>query len=110
MINKIIDISHYNNISDFDKIKDDGIIGIFHKATEGLGLIDAKYLKRKSILIQKGFLFGSYHYIKQNGIEEAKQFLEVVNHIDNELLVLDYEVNLNITECEKFVETIFENV
>lgn len=35
-LNVIIDLSHFDNVTDFAAAKAEGIVGALHKATEGL--------------------------------------------------------------------------
>ncbi len=51
--NCVIDISHWQKITNFDAIRNDGIVGVIHKATESMGYIDAKYQNRKNKLLEK---------------------------------------------------------
>ena len=113
MLNTIIDISHWQKIFSLDKIKAAGIIGIIHKATEGKRNTDNKFLQRKPDIIKAGFLFGSYHFLRNNGRLEAERYLDIVRPQDNELIMLDTEAqNLttrqNIIESEAFVKRIYE--
>ena len=36
----IVDLSHYDNVRDWDAVKAFGILGVINKATEGPGLTD----------------------------------------------------------------------
>lgn len=113
MLNCVIDISHWQKVFDFDKIKNAGIVGVIHKATESLSNLDEKYANRKQAFIDRGFLFGSYHFLRRDGIKEANRFLDIVKPTDTELICLDAEAqNLTvkqlITESENFVSQIYE--
>lgn len=112
--NAVVDLSHHNKITDFHAIINDGIVGIIHKATEGLSMKDAKYDNRKAKWLDLNMLWGSYHFAsKGSGKEQALRFLDVVKPVKGELLVLDYEKSLSgklmsIDEAEKFVSYIQE--
>ena len=43
----VVDLSHHNEVADFDKIKAAGIAGIIHKATEAIGFVDNMYAVRR---------------------------------------------------------------
>ena len=47
-LNVVIDMSHFNTVTDFDTVKGDGIVGVIHKATEGLGYVDPEYQARRA--------------------------------------------------------------
>lgn len=106
--NLVIDLSHHNIITDFDMIINSGVLGIIHKATEGTTFVDKKYANRKVAWLNRDGLWGAYHFIKRDGETEAKHFLDVVNPDKQTLLALDYEVNIDKSECEKFVKVIFD--
>src|SRR4030095_289618 len=113
MINTVIDISHWQKILDRKKMKQAGISGIIHKATQGMGNTDNKFLQRKPDIIDAGFLFGSYHFLGSNGKKEAERYIDLVEPKENELIMLDTEAqNLttrqNIIESEAFVTRVFE--
>ncbi len=37
-LNVVIDLSHYNTVTNFSDVKAGGIVGVIHKATEGTKL------------------------------------------------------------------------
>jgi lysozyme len=108
-LNVVIDLSHYNNVTDFNTIKADGIVGIIHKATEGTGDTDPMYLARRSQALAAGLWWGAYHFgTGDDGVAQAKHFLSVVNPTSTDLLVLDFEQNttgssMTLDEAEQFV-------
>lgn len=106
--NYVIDLSHHNIIKDFDLLADSGIYGIIHKATQGISYRDKKYENRKYAWLNREKLWGAYHFIKRDGRAEAQHFLDVVNPDGQTLLALDYEVDIDKYECEKFVEVIYD--
>lgn len=114
MINSVIDISHWQKIIDIDKIKASGIIGVIQKATQGTGMTDTKFAGRRIAFKEKGFLFGSYHFLSRNGRAEADHYLDVIGDVPaDEMIMLDTESQAlstrdNIIQSEKFVERIFE--
>ncbi len=93
----IID-AYYNNSIDWDEMqKDKRVVGILHKATEGIDFVDPEYQTRKNIAKQKGYKWGSYHLLRKgNTIEQAEFYLETVgrNNID-EITALDVECTEN---------------
>lgn len=110
---RVIDISHYQRISSLDGLLNGGVIAVIHKATEGMGNVDAKYANRRAAW--KG-LFGSYHFLrcygKISGDQEAEFFLDHVKPLPGELIALDAEAqNLTlddlISHSEEFVQKIY---
>jgi lysozyme len=91
-INVVIDLSHHNIIKSFEKVRDAGIRGIIHKATQGLSFTDQKYRNRKLGSLEAEIMWGAYHFAALgNGKEQADYFLDFVKPAATDLLVLDYE-------------------
>ena len=49
MLNNVIDISHYQTVTSFQEVKNNGIVGVIHKATQSTTLVDAKYHARRAL-------------------------------------------------------------
>ncbi len=95
-LNAVIDISHHNGAHlDFVKAKAAGVIGVIHKATQGLSPPDPLYAINKKKALDAGLLWGAYHFASGgDGVNQAEHFLDVVGDTKNTLLVLDFEPNL----------------
>jgi lysozyme len=112
LLNAVIDLSHHNTVTSFQKIKDAGILGIIHKATQGTGFIDNKYAGRRSGARDAGLMFGSYHFgIRGDPKGQADHYLEKADPGEKDLIVLDFEPNSNggtmtLREAEAFVERV----
>jgi lysozyme len=112
ILNAIADLSHHNRVADFAAAKDDGVLGIIHKATQGFRYLDPKYQSRRPKALDAGLMWGAYHFgVGGDGIAQAQYFLEVVRPEPTDLLVLDFEPNpggrtMSIEEAEEFVEYI----
>jgi lysozyme len=108
-INVVIDLSHFNNVTSFETVKGDGIVGVLHKATQGTSMLDPKYHTRKPEALAAGLWWGAYHFgVGGDGVAQAKYFLSVVSPGPNDLLVLDLEQNpsgasMTLAEAEAFV-------
>gem|GEM_PF-5139123 len=95
-VNVVIDISHWNESVDFKLAKEDGILGVIHKATQGLEYVDPKYAERRKAAEEEGHLWGAYHFgVGENGKGQAEHFLETVGDNSQVLLALDIEENRN---------------
>ena len=112
MLNTVIDISHHNNVANFQQVKDNGILGVIHKATQGRTFVDAKYHNRRQRALDAGLLWGAYHFATKGHVEQqVDHFLETVNPADTDLLVLDFEPNgesgtMTRAEAEAFVNRV----
>jgi len=108
---KVLDISHYDSISSFQKMYDFGVRGLIHKATQGTGYLDDKYVKRRRQALDAGFLWGAYHFGTKNDIEgQVNHFLEYAQPDDNTLVALDYEPyrtsQMTLEGARKFLQLI----
>src|SRR5215831_19286701 len=108
--NAVIDLSHHNQNLDFSEMKDPGgILGIIHKATQGVKYADPTYDDHMTRALDAGILWGAYHFgTGADGIEQAQHFLDVVQPHGQTLLALDFEANphgpsMNLEEARSFV-------
>lgn len=94
-LNVVIDLSHYDQNLDFVQIQNaGGILGVIHKATQGLGYTDPTYQVHKTAATDAGLWWGAYHFgTGSDGVSQAEYFLEAVNPNNSTLLVLDFEAN-----------------
>lgn len=109
MFNGVIDISHHNTVTNWDSIKNDGVIAIVHKATEGRSYRDKEYHKRREAAKSRGFLWGSYHFSSSaNVLLQVENYLSYATPQKDELVCLDYEpsssgVNMTLAQMTEFV-------
>ena len=113
-INVVIDLSHHQEKVDFGKLKGDGIVGVIHKATQGLTYVDKKYTERRVQARAAGLLWGAYHFgVGGDGSDQADFFLENAKPDAQTLVVLDYEPNVTgpsmaLNQAREFVEHVQE--
>ncbi|PYP84701.1 MAG: glycoside hydrolase [Blastocatellia bacterium AA13] len=110
-INVVIDVSHHNGEVDFQQAAAAGIVGVIHKATEGLTFEDPMYLSNRQKALDAGLLWGAYHFgTSDDGAAQADYFLQFVSPGPDTLLVLDYEPNsdstMSLDQARAFVEEI----
>src|SRR5205809_7810527 len=88
--NVVVDLSHHNTDPDFAVARDTGgIVGVIHKATQGLAYTDPTYAERETLATGERLLWGAYHFgTGSDGVQQAEHFLEVVQPDDATLLVL----------------------
>lgn len=58
LLNVVVDISHHNTVTSFQEAKNSGILGVIHKATEGLQFVDANYDGRRVLATSVGLFWG----------------------------------------------------
>lgn len=111
MLNAIIDLSHHNTISDITRVGPAGILGVIHKATQGVSYRDPTFAANKATVEGAGLLFGAYHFgTAGDANAQADYFLSTAG--DGGLLVLDFEPNphgqdMSLQEAEQFVHYIY---
>jgi len=118
MLNNVIDISHFQTVTSFQQVKDNGIVGVFHKATQGRTLVDAKYHARRQRALDVGLLWGAYHFgVKGNVAQQVDHFLDTTDPTAADLLVLDFEPNpvgetgtMTLAEAEQFVTLVNQRI
>jgi lysozyme len=94
MINpKVADMAHFNPVN-FTLIKSAGILGVIHKATQGVGMADDQYARRRAAAAAIGLKWGAYSFATGDDARaHAKHFLAVAQPDADTLLCLDYEDN-----------------
>ncbi len=113
-INVVIDLSHHQETVDFEQIKSDGVVGVIHKATQGLTYVDQKYAERRDEVLAEGLLWGAYHFgVAGDGSDQADFFLSNAKPDERTLIVLDYEPNvtgptMSLNQAREFVEHVSE--
>jgi len=89
----VLDINHNDEITSFTDLKNDGIIGIIHKANQGT-YVDPLYTKRKTQALAAGLLWGSYSFNTADDVEtQVNTFISATDPDENTLMALDFETN-----------------
>src|SRR5215831_4489733 len=107
---KVIDISHYNAVTSFDTVKQAGIVGVIHKATEGTSYVDPDYLKNCAPCYRAGLKWGAYHFANGSDVQnQVNHFLSVVGVDNDTLYALDWEDDpngntMNVDQAVQFVQ------
>lgn len=92
IIPKVLDLSHYDKITDIAAVKNAGILGIINKATEGPGMIDPTFAARRELVVNAGLKYGSYHFARVGDpIEQAEHHLQTIGDPNGLLIALDWE-------------------
>jgi len=85
----VVDLSHYQDVTDWAAVRKAGIRGVINKATEGPGLLDTTFAYRRS---RCGMLYGGYHFLRPGDVSvQVKHFLDATAPHEGLLLALDYE-------------------
>ena len=101
-----LDLSHYQEIVDWDMLEDQQPDFIFLKATEGMTIQDDKYEEHYNKIRKLKIPVGSYHFFsyKTSGKDQANNFLSTVKYKIGDLpLVLDAEFSKKMPEKKDVV-------
>jgi len=116
-LDAVIDISRGVNVTDFRLVRQSGILGVIHKATEGGDYADPACAQRRPQAEAAGLLWGTYHFGtgQFSGAQQASFFLSVSRPGPRTLLALDLEANENnpsnsmsLQQAEEFVQAVAE--
>lgn len=108
----VLDLSHYNEfpgdyaalVAGMKQLKARGIVGIIHKATEGVATADARYALRQKAARETGMLWGGYHFLHGGNIAtQMNHFLDVGNFNQADLVAVDHETDATLTELRQFI-------
>ena len=113
----VIDVSHWNKVSDFAALKAAGVQGLITKATEGTYYIDNTYHDHIKRAREAGLLVGSYHFADNSNVEaQVDYYLNYIgDDAENTLLALDWEPHpkgksrtMSLAQAEEFVQLIHD--
>lgn len=108
----IVDLSHYNGTTDFDKMWAAGIRGVIHKASESNSYTDDKYAARRKEAKRVGMLWGAYHFGRGSTVDsQIKRFLEAAQPDENTGLFLDWEAaSMSTAQAKDFMMKVDEKM
>lgn len=90
MTDFVIDISHWQDVTDWSAIRNSGVRAIFHKFSQGADYRDPRYAERRFAASGSGLLFGRYHFgTGENVAAQVGNLLE--GWMEDEALALDWE-------------------
>ena len=96
---KVIDISHYDDVQTvgdrwvgFERVYEAGYRGVINKVTQGRGMVDKSYVRRRPHALAANLLWGAYHYIdRSDPRDQARHFIDAAQPDARTLLALDHE-------------------
>jgi len=109
----IVDLSHFDDVTDWNAVKTFGILGVINKATEGPGLVDKTYRIRQKPASDHAILYGGYHFLRPGDpVAQADHFLDVALDVpqpDDVLLALDHEDRrVPLSDAKKWLQRVFD--
>jgi len=88
----MIDVSHYNPVSDWNGVKAAGVIGVIFKATEGTDYLDPTLADGIAGAAAAGVPYCTYHFIRPGDIGDQMLFYwSAIKPRPGERMVIDYE-------------------
>ncbi|MGB7008429.1 MAG: glycoside hydrolase family 25 protein [Pseudolabrys sp.] len=87
----MVDLSHWDVVDSFEDAKDDGVVGIIHKATESNNYFDPTYNQRKNDALAAGLLWGAYHFLRPRKMKDQAQYFVTKAAKDLGLYAGDHE-------------------
>lgn len=111
MLTPIVADMNHNNPVDFTKLALNGIVGIFHKATQGLGFTDKAYAPRRELATSLGLEWGAYDFATSDDVAaNVDRFLSVAKPDDRTALCLDFEDNpksqMSAAQAREFLDRV----
>jgi GH25 family lysozyme M1 (1,4-beta-N-acetylmuramidase) len=87
-----LDLSHWNEVTNFTEVADAGVVGVIHKATEGHTYVDKTYAPRMRQALDAGLKWGSYHFLKHGNVAaQMKHYLKYAKAEPGARVCIDYE-------------------
>lgn len=94
MITPVVADMNHNNPVDFAKIAANGIVGVVHKAIQGLGFTDPAYDDRRAKAQAAGLKWGAYDFATGDKVaDNVARFFAVTKPDAQTLMCLDFEDN-----------------
>lgn len=113
----ILDLSNNNSEPDWKQLVQQGVTGVFLKASEGTSFTDSTFKERRVAANKVGLHVGAYHFARpdQSGAAmQAALFTDIVGKLDSTDLkpVLDFESasSLSPSELEKWARDFNQEV
>src|SRR5262249_45257299 len=111
----VLDISHHNTVTDWQAVRNAGIVGIIHKASEGTYMTDDDYKDRRREAGAAGLLWGAYHFATDDNVAgQVDLFIRMADPTKADLICLDWEPygsnTMSAAQVREFVELVEERL
>jgi lysozyme len=87
----VVDLSHWDEVDSFEDAKDDGVVGIIHKATESNNYFDPTYNQRKRDALAARLLWGAYHFLRPGNMKDQAHYFVSEAGKNLDLYAADHE-------------------
>lgn len=90
----VTDLSHWDPAKDYNAVREDGIVGVIYKATQGQSMTDDTYVDQQKAAKMAGLKWGAYHFADGSDVDgQVKNFMNFAAPDPDELFCLDWEDN-----------------
>lgn len=109
-----VDLSHYNKVTNWTQVGENGIKFAIIKATEGHTYVDQTFLDKWANLVKLGIIPGAYHFYRTDYTPEEnfenveKNIFAKVNFTKEHHFAVDYEKNDGHLNDEKAAEQLHQ--
>jgi GH25 family lysozyme M1 (1,4-beta-N-acetylmuramidase) len=105
----VVDLYHGDAVRDFGLVKAAGIVGVIHKASQGIRVNDPTYAARRFAAKAAGLLWGAYHFnTGDDVVSQVDHFLQAAKPDGETLMALDFEDNsaseMSVDDCADFLD------
>lgn len=109
----VVDIYHGDEVEDFKQVRKAGVLGVIHKATEGVATVDKSYTQRRADALSAGLLWGAYHFGTNGDVAtQVQNFLNTAKPDGKTLLVLDWEPykskTMSLGQAKDFLKQVYD--
>jgi lysozyme len=103
---QVIDVSHWNNVTDWHAVKGSGVVAVILKATEDTTYVDPAFKGYAEGALSAGLKLGAYHFLRPGSDDEIGDqmalFAEVTKPWNITRLAIDYEAEgLTLTHLKQ---------
>jgi lysozyme len=108
---RVVDLSHWNTVTDFAAMHKAGVVGVIHKFSQGGAYKDPQFWPRRKPALAAGLLWGRYHFGDGSPVpQQVNNFLTDWED-PKELLALDWEevvggTTMTLMQAIEFVELV----
>lgn len=93
----LVDLSHHNDVVDYQKLKDNGVVGAYCKATQGDSFQDHTFKTHVDGCHAVGIMVGAYHFLETNDSVQGQiaNFTSMIGQVKDKLSLIhdvDWEV------------------
>jgi lysozyme len=106
----VIDVSHHQTVTDWTAVKNAGVLGVIHKATEGETYFDPTYQSHRKGAEAAGLKWAAYHFLRPGDMgAQMEFFLDCADLPEGARICLDHEDSgVSLADLQECVEWLFD--